>query len=124
MVRQRAEAATLEHDSEKSIERLKRSQDQLYAATNPVEEPNQFTVNGLQALEHFRQTKCDYTPELLSIALDTVRRGAGEVGMEGGYVVFVLMTKFPGERFTYNHCWKLSEYKREEIRKSFKEALM
>ena len=43
--------------------------------------------------------------------------------MSGGYAVFILMTKIPGEQLNYDTFWGKDEEEREAIRRAFKVAL-
>jgi len=47
-----------------------------------------------------------------------------EQAMVGGFAIFLLMTKVPGECIEYNMFWSKTEEQREEIRHAFKKAVM
>jgi hypothetical protein len=61
---------------------------------------------------------------MIGYAADYMLEGVDEQAMMGGYTVFMLMNKIPGEPLSYDMFWKKDEKTREEIRVAFKEALM
>lgn len=93
-------------------------------ATQPVEWPNEATMQELKALTHFHREGCDSTPHLLDFVGDFIEEGVDEQEMVDGYAVFILMAKVPGERLDYHKYWNRSETQRDEIRAAFKEALL
>lgn len=97
---------------------------QLYKqATQPVDYPHESTLREARALELFGETECAYTPHLLDFASDYMLDGVDDDSMPGGYVVFILMNKVPGEQLDWDLFWDKEEATREEIRRAFKTAL-
>jgi hypothetical protein len=91
--------------------------------THPTYEPNQMTVNEVEALLRFRYCGCKSAPWLLDIAECVVQPGIHEKEIVGGYMNLLLMTKLPGERITYNMLREKSLSERQEIRDTFRDAL-
>jgi hypothetical protein len=95
-----------------------------YIATNPVELPHQYTFDEIKGLRKFEKTQCAYTPHLLQVVGDWLPAGVDKEAMEGGFAVFMLMTKVPGEPLTYEMMNGKTTAERDEIRAAFKTAMM
>jgi hypothetical protein len=96
----------------------------LQLATQPTDIPHHYTIDETRALRYLCETKCAYTPHLLQVTAEVGAEWVDEKAMGDGYVVFILMTKVPGERMDYDMFWSKVEGKREEIRRAFKTALL
>lgn len=97
---------------------------EIHMATTPVEVPNDFTINEINALGRFRNSNSLHTPHLIDSMITQLPPGVDERGMIGGFAAFILMTKVPGERIAYESFWSRDKEEREEIRRAFKEALL
>jgi hypothetical protein len=96
----------------------------LRACTQPVEDANQDTHDEAAALERLGIMQCKHAPRLLDFASDTLQAGTHEAEIAGGFIVYTLMTKMPGQRLTYENFWSRPLKHREEICAAFKEALL
>lgn len=90
----------------------------------PTDIPHHHTLDETRALRYLGETKCSYAPHLLQDTAEVGAEWVDEKTMGYGYVVFILMTKVPGERMDYGMFWSKSEEKREQIRRAFKTALL
>ncbi|KAF2853488.1 hypothetical protein T440DRAFT_444385 [Plenodomus tracheiphilus IPT5] len=98
--------------------------DYLYRlATNPADRLHEYTENEIRALRRLTEVKCAYAPRLLDSAMDNVLEEVDEQAMPGGYAVFMLMTKVPGEALDWKTFWSLDQDAREEVRCAFKVAM-
>jgi hypothetical protein len=84
-----------------------------------------YTKMEITALKRLTRTNCPYTPRLLSILR---KEQDSTMWVPGGYLIFILMEKVPGEPIT--SFFKpgvdrpaLTRSERDEVRKGFKEAL-
>jgi len=98
----------------------------FYAGENPVEYTNKDTEKEMRALELLRKAQCPYTPWLIGVRkqileLEEDGPALDEHAIVGGYSVFIVMTKVPGEPLSkiFTHMPKA---KRDEVREGFKEA--
>ncbi|KAF7569236.1 hypothetical protein A1F94_006894 [Pyrenophora tritici-repentis] len=97
----------------------------LQLATKPTDKLNDDTTKEFAALTHFKNGEFTHAPHILGFAVDNTAEEADDTeAMLGGYVVFMLMNKLPGEQITWAKCWSKEEKTREEIRCAFKVALM
>lgn len=97
----------------------------LRAAKHPVKTVNDATYNELEALDVFRQTRCAYAPHIVACQFEVGHKSTDELAMPNGYITYVVMTKVPGRSLTHDAAyWGFPPEKREEIRQSFKQALM
>jgi hypothetical protein len=125
----RQELAYWIREAEKDPSRVKGLEDieTLYyhrrVCTHSTSEPNQMTLDELDALQRFREHKCKSAPWLLDIAESPVQPGTHENEIVGGYMIWILMTKLPGERITYSTFCGKSLSERQEIRDAFRDAL-
>jgi len=94
----------------------------LYAATHPVKKSNIATREEFHALLRFAENGCASTPRLITCARNRVSEGTDPLGMVGGYVRILIMTKLPGENLC-NIFWGLSRTERDFVRQRFKSAL-
>ncbi|KAH7138575.1 hypothetical protein B0J11DRAFT_422148 [Dendryphion nanum] len=125
MVEDREKTLNENPDSEEAIECAEWAQEQLYSATNPVQQANEQTINEVGALLQFRQKHSRHTPKLLNFVTDVVPSNVNGVVMVGGYIVFILMTKVPGKQISHNEFHnELTVLERNEIRQAFKKALI
>lgn len=93
---------------------------------------NYATDNEINFLERLTDANCPATPRLLAVHTDIqhepVLRGCYYEDEEqpywvpGGYIVYILMEKLPGEDLTY--FWTFPPQEREEIRQAFREAYL
>ena len=95
-----------------------------YMATNAVEKAHQYTLNEIQALRKLAAGQCAHTPHLLDVVGDWQPHGVDDQGMNGGFAIFILMTKVPGEAITYETMREKTVEERDDIRAAFKTALM
>jgi len=85
---------------------------------------HRYTFQEIRALQHLKKTNCKHTPHLLDIDGAFVDASIDEVAMVGGYSMFILMTKLPGERIEYDMFWSKALEEREKTRAAFKTAMM
>lgn len=95
-----------------------------HIATNPVENPHDFTRNELRALKRFRETNCAHTPHFLNAASGRLPEGVDKLGVTGGFAVFILMTQVPAQPLTYKIMKSKTTEERNELCNAFKTALM
>lgn len=69
-------------------------------------------------LEHLNERNCSVTPRLIP---DIVVKQPDDMWIPGGYLMFVVMEKVPGEDLT-DH-WERPLAERQKIQAAFKEAL-
>lgn len=103
---------------------LERAKELHHQATHPVRVPNRYTSNEIIALRRLRKLDCAYTPQFLDNAAYRLKADIDKQGMEGGFMIAVLMTRVPGKQITYDMFWNLNQEKRDEIREAFKTALL
>ncbi|KAK2793161.1 hypothetical protein FQN50_010024 [Emmonsiellopsis sp. PD_5] len=83
-----------------------------------VLEPGFISQQEILSLQFLNKRKCSVTPELYAYDLDYQRPS---MPVPGGYVVYVLMEKVPGE--SLREFWDRPREERRKIRVAFKEAL-
>ncbi|KAH7086529.1 hypothetical protein FB567DRAFT_444307 [Paraphoma chrysanthemicola] len=96
----------------------------LYNATHPITTPNGDTLKEVQALQKFHDTQCATTPHSLDVVGDWQPPGVDRLGMPWGFSIFIVMTKVPGERVTSELLKNMTLDERNEVRASFKKAIM
>jgi hypothetical protein len=101
---------------------LEQAKDLLFKSTRPVAIPHEYTTNEIIALRRLRKMNCLHTPHFLNNAWHYLKPGIDKQGMAGGYAVFILMTKVPGEPISYDSYKAKSREQRDEIREAFKTA--
>jgi hypothetical protein len=111
-------------EKEEALADVKHADALLHLATEPADVPHQETLDEVRALRHFEKMKCTRAPHRLSYSEDYTLKGVDELAMRGGYTVFMLMNKIPGEALSYDAYWKKDEKVREEVRGAFTKALM
>jgi hypothetical protein len=57
--------------------------------------------------------KCVYTPHILDISSGRNSTESDGLAMPDGYIVFIVMTKVPGESLTCDKYWGYTPEKRE-----------
>lgn len=85
---------------------------------------HRYTIQEIRALRHLKKTSCQHTPHLIDIDGTFVTADIDEAAMVGGYTIFMLMTKLPGQRIEYDMFWSKTLEERQEIRLAFKMAMM
>ena len=113
-----------DEDKQKALDDVKHADFLYHLATKPVTSPHRYTLDEIEALRTFGALKCANAPHLLSLVADYLPSGRDEQAMIGGYVVFMLMNKVPGQPLDYDTFWEKDEETREEIRQAFKVARM
>jgi hypothetical protein len=107
------------------LEDLDYARQALHSATHPSPVPNKASLKEVEALRLLGEAKnCAYTPQLLTYAGYNVKEDIDSQGIVDGYMLFMLMTKVPGQPISSDYYWALPISKREEIRQAFKTALM
>lgn len=95
-----------------------------YIATNPIEIPHEYTFNEIRGPRKLKDTQCTCSPHLLQVVGDWLPPDVDKQAMEGGFVVFILMTKGPGKPLTYKTMKSKSTADRDEVQAAFKTAMM
>ena len=91
---------------------------------------NGYTVQEIESLERVTAARCSATPQLLGVRVDAQNESiltweGSQWWMPGGYVVYILMTKVPGQSLDIGTFWvSFTAQDRQEIRKAFREAWM
>ena len=71
---------------------------------------NGATVQGIESLERLTALGCSVTPKLLAVKRDVQDESVMDWGelkwwMPGGYIVYILMSKFPAQSLDINSFW-------------------
>ena len=91
---------------------------------------NGYTVQEIESLERVTAAHCSATPQLLGVRVDaqdeSILTWEGlQWWMPGGYVVYILMTKVPGQSLeTFWDEGLFTAQDRHEIRQAFRKALL
>ncbi|KAH9863893.1 hypothetical protein J1614_009825, partial [Plenodomus biglobosus] len=107
----------------KAREKVEHAESLFSLATEPGFDLHEDTKSEITALRRLQQHKCAHAPHLLDIASVEATEEVDEQAMPGGYAVFMLMTKVPGEVLTQQAFWNMEEDMREQIRRAFKMAM-
>ena len=109
------------HDSQELIMKIKvQRPDPSHAIQIPHPGPSNTTTDELKVLERFSTSGNPHVPHLVSWK----REVQGERGLlPGGYLVFIVMTKMPGENLSNLLYWDFTYGERERIVGLFLEGL-
>jgi hypothetical protein len=110
-----------QHETQKVIDQ---TQSAIYAFTHPVVEPNDDTVQEVNALTRFSHLQCGSALQLFDFAEGTIQCKMHENAIMGGYIVMILMSKVPGSALKYDTFYRMSLSQRTEVREAFRHALM
>ncbi|KAI8933625.1 hypothetical protein NX059_009350 [Plenodomus lindquistii] len=109
---------------EKAVEEKELAQCLLLHALEPALSLHEDTKIEINALKHLTDLNSAHAPHLLDVAVNDVRDDVDDKAMPGGYAVFMLMTKLPGEALSKETFWNMDEETREDVRHSFKDAMI
>ncbi|KAF2751240.1 hypothetical protein M011DRAFT_455281 [Sporormia fimetaria CBS 119925] len=126
LVEEYEERAAEAQDTEKAAKNLETVRSLLHTATHPVYFTNESAAMEISALKYFKRMNCPYTPHLLGYTLGLVTEDTDDqgLGMVGGLILYILMTKVPGRQLRVRDFFRLPPSEREELRRALKEALI
>lgn len=79
-------------DTEETQAYIARLQKGLHKCTQRTKKPNPDTLNEVAALHRLADRNCSSTPWLLDFVPDVLPSGVQRKAVEGGFIVFILMT--------------------------------
>ncbi|KAF2853494.1 hypothetical protein T440DRAFT_552733 [Plenodomus tracheiphilus IPT5] len=110
--------------SDHDQEAVEDARDALRWCTEPTVMPSNDAVSEHHALGRLAESKCQHAPWLLDCMQLAVQADTHPMGIIGGYLTMVLMTKLPGVCLDYKYLHGLSFADRNNLREDFRKALV
>lgn len=111
-------------DTEETQAYIARLQKGLRKCIQRTKKPNADTLNEIAALHRLADRNCSSTPWLLDSVPDVLPFGVHRKAIEGGFIVFILMTNVPGTHLDQESLQEMTPTEREDLRKDFKDAIL